>query len=263
MACGTLLEIMRMLVLAAAALLCGCGNGPQAAAREYGYKIVHAYPHDPEAFTEGLFYRDGFLYESTGLEGRSSVRKVRPETGEIVQKYDLPPEYFGEGIVSWKNDLIQLTYKSEIGFVYDFASFTVKRKFEYPGEGWALTHDGSRLIMSDGTPELRFWNPETEAELGRITVTDNGTPVKNVNELEWIKGRIYANVWMTDRIAIIDPSNGKVESWVDLTGLLSDADRTPGKTDVLNGIAYDEKGDRLFVTGKLWPKLFEIKLVAK
>lgn len=254
---------MRIILAAAAILLFGCGPAPQAAAREYGYKVVHAYPHDPEAFTEGLFYRDGFLYESTGLEGHSSVRKVRPETGEIVQKYELPPEYFGEGIVSWKSDLVQLTYKSEVGFVYDLASFGVKRKFEYTGEGWALTHDGSRLIMSDGTAELRFWNPENEREIGRITVTDNGVPVKNVNELEWIKGRIYANVWMTDRIAIIDPSNGKVESWVDLTGLLSDSDKAAGRVDVLNGIAYDEKGDRLFVTGKLWPRLFEIRLIAK
>ena len=190
MPCGTLLEIMRIILAAAAALLLGCGSGPQAAAREYGYKVVHAYPHDPEAFTEGLFYDDGFLYESTGIEGHSSLRKVRPETGEIVQKYDLPPQYFGEGIVRWKNDLIQLTYKSEVGFVYDFASFAVKRKFEYTGEGWALTHDGSRVIMSDGTPELRFLDPETLAETGRITVTDNGYPIRNLNELEFVKGTL-------------------------------------------------------------------------
>jgi glutamine cyclotransferase len=255
---------MRTFVLIAALLLCGCGSGtPAGPIREYGYKIVHAYPHDPGAFTEGLFYLDGFLYESTGLEGHSSVRKVRLETGEVVEKHDLPPEYFGEGIINWKKELIQLTYKSETGFVYDLASFAVQRKFEYPGEGWALTTDGKRILMSDGTPQIRFWNPDTLAETGRLTVTDNGQPLKNVNELEWIKGDIYANVWMTDRIAIIDPNSGAVKSWVDLTGILGPSDRMSGEVDVLNGIAYDAKGDRLFVTGKKWPKLFEIKLVPK
>ena len=251
-------------IIAALAALAGCGPGPEAGSvREYGYRVVHAYPHDPGAFTEGLFYLDGFLYESTGLEGHSSVRKERIETGEVVEKHDLPPEYFGEGIINWKNQLIQLTYKSETGFVYDLASFAVQRKFEYPGEGWALTTDGKRILMSDGTPQIRFWNPDTLAETGRLTVTDNGQPLKNVNELEWVKGDIYANVWTTDRIAIIDPTSGVVKSWIDLTGLLDASDRALGKVDVLNGIAYDAKTDRLFVTGKLWPKLFEIKLVPK
>ena len=189
--------------------------------------------------------------------------KERLETGEVVEKHDLPPEYFGEGIINWRNELIQLTYKAETGFVYDLASFDVKRKFEYPGEGWALTTDGKRIIMDDGTPQLRFWNPDTLAETGRLTVTDGGQPLKNINELEWVKGDLYANVWMTDRIAIIDPASGVVKSWVDLTGILGPADRTSGEVDVLNGIAYDAKGDRLFVTGKKWPKLFEIRLVAK
>jgi glutaminyl-peptide cyclotransferase len=224
---------------------------------------VHAYPHDPTAFTEGLFYDGGFLYESTGLEGHSSIRKTRLETGEVVQKRDLVPTYFGEGIVRWKDHLIQLTYKTEAGFVYDFNTFDLQRRFEYPGEGWALTHDGKRIIMSDGTPELRFWDPETLKEIGRITVSDQGEPVKNVNELEWIKGEIFANVWMTDRIIRIDPGTGKVVGRIDLTGILSPTDQLGAQADVLNGIAYDAARDRIFVTGKKWPKLFEIRLVKK
>ncbi len=245
-----------------AAILGTCACGPsQTSVAEYGYEVVHTYPHDPTAFTEGLFYLDGFLYESTGLEGQSSVRKVRFETGEIVQRHDLPSQYFGEGIVNWKDRLIQLTYRAEVGFVYDLAGFGVQRKFSYPGEGWALTQDGRRILMSDGTPEIRFWDPETLKEIGRITVTDESYPVKNVNELEWIKGEIYANVWTTDRIIRIDPASGKVIGRIDLAGLLDARDRAASQPDVLNGIAYDAKGDRLFVTGKRWPKLFEIRLV--
>jgi glutaminyl-peptide cyclotransferase len=227
--------------------------------------VVHTYPHDSQAFTEGLFYLNGFLYESTGLEGESSIRKVRLETGEVVQKLELPSQYFGEGIVNWKNNLIQLTYKSEVGFVYDLNIFAVKSQFTYPGEGWALTQDGKHIYMSDGTPQIRLWDPETLKETGRITVTDDTGPVTNVNELEWVKGEIYANVWTTDRIARIDPASGKVAGWIDLTGLLSANDRAEGNegTDVLNGIAYDAQHDRLFVTGKRWPKLFEIKVVKK
>lgn len=258
---------MRTLLLLAALSAVACGSAaPQAetaGVAEYTYKVVHAYPHDPTAFTEGLFYLDGFLYESTGLEEHSSVRKVKLETGEVVQKHDLPPQYFGEGIVNWKNRLDQLTYKSEVGFVYDLGTFETKSKFEYPGEGWALTTDGKRIIMSDGTAELRFWDPETLKELGRITVTEDGQPLKNVNELEWVKGEIYANVWLTDRIVRIDPNSGKVTGRVDMTGLLDPSLRIPNETDVLNGIAYDAKSDRLFVTGKKWPKLFEIQLVRK
>jgi glutaminyl-peptide cyclotransferase len=258
---------MRTLVLIAALSASACG-GPAdepgtAGVVDYTYKVVHAYPHDPDAFTEGLFYLDGYLYESTGLEEHSSVRKVRLETGEVVQKHDLPPQYFGEGIVNWKDRIDQLTYKSEVGFVYDRNTFNVERQFDYPGEGWALTQDGKRIIMSDGTPEIRFWDPETLRELGRITVTLDGQPLKNVNELEWVKGEIYANVWTTDEIVRIDPNTGKVTGRVDLTGILDPSLRVPGETDVLNGIAYDAKGDRLFVTGKKWPKLFEIQLVKK
>ena len=251
-----------IVIPAIALTACSCRPSPKPVV-EYGYEVVHTYPHDPSAFTEGLFFLDGFLYESTGQEGQSSLRKVRLETGEIVQKRDLPPQYFGEGIVNWKQRLIQLTYKTQVGFVYNLANFGIERQFQYPGEGWAMTQDGKRIIMSDGTPELRFWDPETLQELGRITVTDENYPVKNVNELEWIKGEIYANVWTTDRIIRIDPESGKVAGHIELAGLLSPADRIEGQTDVLNGIAYDAKLDRIFVTGKKWPKLFEIRLVKK
>jgi len=257
---------MRILILTAALAACACGPATQASVpAEYGYEVVHTYPHDKQAFTEGLFYLDGFLYESTGLEQRSSVRKVRLETGEVVEKIDLPGRYFGEGIINWKDRIIQLTYKTEVGFVYDLATFAVKNEFKYPGEGWALTQDGKRIYMSDGTPQIRVWDPESLRETSRITVSDAGGPVKNVNELEWVKGEIYANIWGTDRIARIDPASGRVLGWIDLAGLLGPDDYVAGEngTDVLNGIAYDAKGDRLFVTGKRWPKLFEIRLVKK
>ena len=254
---------MRILILAIALATWSWGGSPPPEVQEYGYEVVHAYPHDAGAFTEGLFYLDGYLYESTGMERQSSVRKVRLETGEVLQKHDLPEQYFGEGIVVWKDRVIQLTYKSQVGFVYDLGGFQVQRQFEYPGEGWAMTQDGKRIIMSDGTPELRFWDPESLQEKGRVTVTEFGQPLKNVNELEYIKGEIYANVWLTNRIVRIDPATGKVTGSVDLTGLLKAGDFVEGQTDVLNGIAYDAKGDRLFVTGKRWPKLFEIRLVKK
>jgi glutamine cyclotransferase len=240
---------------------CACGPSIPASVPTYSYQVVHTYPHDPNAFTEGLFYDDGFLYESTGLEGHSSIRKVRLETGEIVQKHDLISTYFGEGIVRWKDRLIQLTYRTEVGFVFDFKTFDLQKNFDYKGEGWAMTTDGKRIIMDDGTPDIRFWDPETLKETSRITVTDQGQPVKDLNELEWIKGEIFANIWQTDKIARIDPATGKVIGWIDLTGLLSPADRASSQPDVLNGIAYDAKTDRIFVTGKKWPKLFEIRLV--
>ena len=227
----------------------------------YGYEIVNTYPHDTQAFTEGLFYLNGYLYESTGLERESSIRKVKLETGEVVQKVDVPPQYFGEGIVNWKRHLISLTWKTQVGFVYDLATLKVQRRFSYEGEGWALTQDGKRLIMSDGTPELRFLDPETLAQTGRITVTYEGTPVRQVNELEWVKGRIYANVWETNVMIIIEPATGNITGVVDLSGLLGTADRPPGPDSVLNGIAYDSVHDRLFVTGKNWPKLFEIRVL--
>lgn len=232
----------------------------QATAPVRGYEVVRAYPHDSQAFTQGLIYRDGFLYESTGLNGRSSLRQVRLETGEIVKKRDVPKEYFAEGLTDWQNRLIQLTWTTERGFVYDIRSFEPQKTFAYRGEGWGLTHDDRRLILSDGTSALRFLDPDSLQEIGRVAVTDGGHPVNSLNELEFIDGRVYANVWLTDRIAIIDPESGRVESWIDLAGLLG-PDTGKGN-DVLNGIAYDSQAQRLFVTGKLWPRLFEIRLRA-
>ena len=252
-----LLSLAACLVL----LLPGGAAPAQAAVPTYGYEIVNTYPHDPQAFTEGLFYLNGFLYESTGLEHQSSIRKEKLETGEVVQKIDVPPQYFGEGIVNWKRRLVSLTWKTEVGFVYDLATFKLQRRFSYKGEGWALTQDGKRLIMSDGTPELRFLDPDTLQETGRITVTYEGKPVPNVNELEWVKGRIYANVWQTNMMIIIDPASGEVTGMVNLAGLLSASDRLTGPDSVLNGIAYDAAQDRLFVTGKNWPKLFQVRVL--
>jgi glutaminyl-peptide cyclotransferase len=222
------------------------------------YTVVRVYPHDRAAFTQGLEYHDGFFYEGTGLNGQSSIRKVKLETGEVVQRHDVPSQYFGEGITIWKSDLIELTWQSQVALVYDAATFTQKRTFPYVGEGWGLTHDDTSLIMSDGTAALRFLDPATFAEKRRLMVTDGGVPVPNLNELEYVKGEIYANVWQTSLIARINPASGKVIGWIDLTGLLSAADSRG--VDVMNGIAYDAAHDRLFVTGKLWPKLFEIRI---
>lgn len=257
---------MRVVLFAAALAVLMFGSPTRTAIPEYSYKVVHIFPHDGAAFTEGLFYLDGYLYESTGLPGRSSVKKVRLETGEVVQQLTIPKPYFGEGIVAWKNRLIQLTYTTQVGFIYDLDTFALQGTFHYPGEGWSMTQDGKHIIMDDGTPEIRFWNPESLKEVNRIRVTANGKPVENLNELEWVNGEIYANVWHTDRIARINPANGKVVGWIDLTGLLPRADFLPeseGSEQVLNGIAYDSKRDRLFVTGKYWPKLFEIRLQRK
>jgi glutamine cyclotransferase len=227
----------------------------------YGYTLVHSYAHDPGAFTQGLIFRDGFFYEGTGLNKRSSLRKVKVETGEVVQIKALPDQYFGEGITDWKGSLLQLTWQSEIGFVYDMQSFEQTRTFSYKGEGWGLTHDDTRLILSDGSAQLRFIDPATLKETGRITVRDAAGPVDRLNELEYVKGEIFANIWQTDRIARISPKDGRVTGWIDLSGLLPASQRAG--VDVLNGIAYDAAGDRLFVTGKLWPKVFEIKIVKK
>jgi glutamine cyclotransferase len=255
--------------LALAGLLLGLAapslhaQAPAAAApdRLYGYRVVKTYPHDPNAFTEGLQYQDGYLLESTGLVGRSGIRKVKLETGEVLQKRDLGPPYFGEGIVAWGDKLVQLTWQHQVGFIYDAKTFAPRGQFRYRGEGWSLTKDDQRIIMSDGTDEIRFLNPGTLAETARIKVTFRGQPLRNLNELEWVKGEIYANVWQTDMIVRINPRTGVVVGRINLGGLLSDADRRGSSPDVLNGIAYDAKGDRLFVTGKQWPKLYEIKLV--
>lgn len=225
-----------------------------------GYHIVHVYPHDPKAFTQGLIYVDGHLYESTGLNGKSSIRMVDLSTGQVLQKYDLPAEYFGEGLTDWGSNLIQLTWTAHKGFVYDRFSFSVLRTFQYTGEGWGLTHDDSQLIMSDGTSSLRFIDPKTFREIRRVRVTDEkGHGIDKLNELEYIHGEIYANVWQTDKIIRISPHTGKVLGWIDLSGII-DKHELEGNGAVLNGIAYDSIGDRLFVTGKLWPKLFEIKI---
>lgn len=230
---------------------------------EFSYRIVRAFPHDKAAFTEGLFHANGCLYESTGLSGKSSLRKVDLATGRILQQVSLPPAYFGEGIVAWKNQIFQLTYTTEIGFIYDLATFARRGNFHYPGQGWSLTHDGRRLIMDDGTPVLRFWDPGSLRPIGQVTVTADGAPVDYLNELEWVKDKLYANVWHTDRIAMIDTSHGKVVGWIDLTGLFPAGDRLSGpesEEQVLNGIAYDPARDRLFVTGKYWPHLYQIEI---
>jgi len=230
----------------------------------YGYTVVRSFPHDRDAFTQGLIYRNGFLYEGTGLFGKSGIRKVKLETGEVLQTKPISADYFGEGITDWNGNLVQITWQSQVGFVYDLDTFERKKTFTYTGEGWGLTHDGTRLIMSDGQPEgaLRFLDPVTLKETGRIIVRDTRGPVTYLNELEYVKGEIFANIWQTDRIARISPKDGRVIGWIDLSGLLSAAERgTPNA--VLNGIAYDAAGDRLFVTGKLWPRVFEIKLVKR
>ncbi|SFN04799.1 glutaminyl-peptide cyclotransferase [Dokdonella immobilis] len=223
------------------------------------YEIVNTYPHDRGAFTQGLIFRDGFLYESTGLNGRSSLRKVVLESGEVVQRENVATEYFAEGLTDWKHSLIQITWQSKRGIVYDLKTFKPTSGFSYTGEGWGITHDSKRLIMSDGTSTLRLLDPKTFAQIGTLEVTYQGKPLANLNELEYVRGRIFANVWQSNSIVVIDPLNGRVIAQIDLPGLLSTADRGPG-VDVLNGIAYDARHDRLFVTGKLWPKLFELRL---
>jgi glutaminyl-peptide cyclotransferase len=229
---------------------------------EYGYQVIHVYPHDPNAFTQGLEYRAGFLYESTGLKGRSSVRKVQLETGKVLQQIDIDAQYFGEGITVLNQKITELTWQSETGFVYDQSTFKRVRGFNYPGEGWGLANDGQNIYMSDGTAQIRIWDPLTLQEKRRITVHDRGQPVLNLNELEWVRGEIYANIWQKDVIARITPVDGRVLGWIDMAGILPASERN-GSEDVLNGIAYDSLGDRLFVTGKQWPKLFEIKVVPK
>jgi glutaminyl-peptide cyclotransferase len=227
----------------------------------FGYKVVATYPHDRDAFTQGLQFVDGALYEGTGLNGRSSIRRVKLDTGEVLQKRDIPQQYFGEGITVWKSELFQLTYVTGIAFVYDRQTFAPKRSFRYTGEGWGLTADANGLVMSDGTEYLRFLDPDTFAERRRVRVMVGTAPVKQLNELEYVEGEIFANIWQTDYIARIDPMKGRVTSYINLGGLLTP--RELAAVDVLNGIAYDAANRRLFVTGKLWPKLFEIQLVAR
>jgi glutaminyl-peptide cyclotransferase len=227
-----------------------------------GYRVLHAYPHDSQAFTQGLIYLDGYLYESTGLNGQSTLREDNLETGQVIREVSLPSRYFGEGLTNWGNTLIQLTWKAHVAFVYDRATFHLLKTFHYPWEGWGLTQDGKHLIESDGSEFLHVLNPATFAQVRQIRVTYNGEPVKELNELEYIHGLIYANVWMTNKIVRISPATGKVVGWIDLTGLLPEIEN-PGRDGVLNGIAYDAGHNRLFVTGKLWPRLYQIQVVPK
>lgn len=242
-------------------LLAGANDNQVQSSQVYGYEVINVYPHDRSAFTEGLVYDGGVLYEGTGNYGRSTLRRVELETGLVQKQISLPAEFFGEGIAVWDDRLIQLTWKSKAGLIYDKESLNKTGNFTYQTEGWGITSDGKKLIMSDGTDHLYFLDPETFQVLGQIEVRDAGTAIRGINELEYIQGEIYANIWPTNRIAVISPETGNVRAWIDLRGLLPESERAG--VDVLNGIAYDAKGDRLFVTGKYWPSLFEIDLVAK
>ena len=226
----------------------------------YGYRVVQSFAHDSSAFTHGLVIADGVLYEGTGLNGRSTLRRVDLATGEVLQSRPLPDEYFGEGVAVFGNRIIQLTWRSGVGLVYDRNTFALLRVFPYSGEGWGLTSDGARLIASDGSATLRFLDPETFQEVRQLTVTDQGRPVPWLNELEYVAGTIYANVWQTERIAMIDAHDGRVTGWLDLSGLLTPEERSR-PVDVLNGIAYDPRTGLLYVTGKLWPRIFAIEPV--
>lgn len=255
--------ILWLLLLTAAFSPAGADAGEQASRPEipvYGYRVLQTFPHDREAFTQGLVMADGVLYEGTGLNGRSSLRRVELETGAVVQSRALPDRYFGEGVAVLGNRIFQLTWRSGLAFVYDRETLALRQTFPYPAEGWGLTTDGIHLIASDGTATLRFLDPETFAEVRQLTVVDHAGPVTRLNELEYVEGRIYANVWQAERIAIIDAASGRVTAWLDLGGLLSPEERTR-PVDVLNGIAYDASTGQLFVTGKLWPRLFQIELV--
>ncbi len=258
-------ELFIWVLSASAFFTSSCPGGSRAVEHPvatYGYRIVNVYPHDPLAYTQGLIYRDGFLFESTGIHGHSSLRKVRLETGEVVQQRSIDYRYFAEGLTEWRGRLVQLTWQSNVGFLYDLKSFNLEGTFRYAGEGWGLTNDGKRLVMSDGTEFLRFLNPETLEESGHVSVRDGPKAVDNLNELEFVKGEIFANIWHSDRIARISPQSGVVLGWIDLKGMLPRVYQLDPEA-VLNGIAYDSAGDRLFVTGKLWPKLFEIKIVPR
>ncbi|MGA3115113.1 MAG: glutaminyl-peptide cyclotransferase [Syntrophobacteraceae bacterium] len=224
-------------------------------------RILKRYPHDPSAFTQGLIFANGFLYESTGLNGESSLRQVELETGRVLKKYDLPFRYFGEGLTLWKGSLFQLTWKSRKGFVYDLDSFAVKREFSYSGEGWGLATVGKSLVMSNGTEDLIFLNPKTLVRQRSLRVLDMGNPVPLLNELEFIKGEIFANVWHDDFVAKISPKTGKVTGWIDMSALRQELPPESNPEEALNGIAYDAEKDRIFVTGKLWPLLFEIEVI--
>jgi glutamine cyclotransferase len=262
----------RFLLFCLALLLAsGCGRsqppgdvppapvGNAGAIVHYSYEVVQAWPHDTTAFTEGLIFRNGDLLESTGLNGESTLRDVDLNSGRVLKEISVPAEYFGEGLTVIGSRAYQLTWRNGVGFIYDADTFQLLGHFAYTGEGWGLTTDGRWLVLSDGTSHIRFLDPGTFKVIRTIDVTEAGQPVERLNELEWIKGEIFSNVWQTDEIVRIDPTTGNVRGVIDLTGLLPPEDRRPD-TDVLNGIAYDDAHDRLFVTGKRWPKMFEIRL---
>ena len=255
----TVLLSLVLLSLIAAACNRGGGNAPSNPVGSGGYELVKTYPHSRDAYTQGLIFHEGKLIESTGREGKSSVRRVDIETGDVLQKVSLPFEYFGEGLTLLNGKIYQLTWQHQTGFIYDPVSFDKLGEFKYFGEGWGLTNDGQQLILSDGSHRLRFIDPSTFQVKKVLSVTDQGAPVHRLNELEFARGEILANVWHSDKIARIEPESGKVVGWIDLTGLLK-----PGEVSdedaVLNGIAFDESTGRLVVTGKMWPKLFEIRL---
>ena len=265
----TRMPLIVLLVLSLACLQCNAGgantNTAPASAPEntvvptLGYEVVNTWPHDQTAFTQGLVFLDGKLIESTGQQGRSSLRSVELETGKVLKKVDVPEPYFAEGIALLNNKIYQLTWEHRLGFIYDAQTFKKTGEFSYSGEGWGLTTDGKSLILSDGSNRIRFLDPDSFRATKTIAVTDGKTPVGQLNELEFVNGEIYANLWHDDRIAAIDPQTGRVKAWIDLRGLLQSGDTRDAEA-VLNGIAYDPASNRLFVTGKLWPKLFEIKI---
>ncbi len=253
-------------LLVGALLWSACGrNGQEQAVVVSGvpvqsYEVIRSYPHDRRAFTQGLQFHDGQLYESTGQHGASSLRRVELKTGRVLQRVNLPDRYFGEGIAIVTNRIHMLTWRAGVGFIFDLDTLRRVGQFTYAGEGWGLAYDGEHLIMSDGSHRLRFLSPDTFDVMRVVDVTADGAPVERLNELAWIEGEIWANVWKTDRIARIDPESGRVRAWIDLTGILR-PEYVTGPVDVLNGIAYDEETGRIFVTGKLWPRLFEIRVV--
>jgi len=249
-------RVVSSLALALAFLSAGCAAAPVSS-----YRVVARYPHSTESYTEGFFYLDGLFYEGTGMNGRSAVMAIQPETGRVLQKLSLAPQYFGEGIVDWGPNLYEWTWQSHICFVYDRFTMRLVRQFSYSGEGWGMTHSAKEIITSDGTATLRFRDPNSFKETRHIVVKDGGQAISQLNELEYIKGEIFANVWHSERIARISPVDGHVIGWIDLTGLLPENQKVNAES-VLNGIAYDAKHDRIFVTGKQWPAIFEIQIVS-
>jgi glutamine cyclotransferase len=265
--------VLLLLVGSSLAVACGASSPAPPEARaasavaepavaQYGYEIVRSHPHDPAAFTQGLTIADGQLYEGTGLYGQSSLRRVDLTTGAALQQIALDGRYFGEGVAVVGDRIVQLTYQTGVGFVYDRTTFSKQKEFTYSGEGWGLTYDGQRLIMSDGSDTLRFWNPDTLAEVGRLRVRDGDRAIDRINELEYVDGAIYANIWQEERIARIDPKTGVVNAWIDMSNLLTATERSRG-VDVLNGIAHDPKTGHFLITGKLWPWVFEVRFVKK